>query len=270
MMSPKTTTTSLLVKSALRYVQPDHLGTPREVIDPTRDLAIWRWDLKGEAFGSTAPDQDPDKDGTAFVFDMRFPGQRYDALSGLNQNYFRDYEPGTGRYVQSDPLGLTAGASTYAYVSARPLQGVDSLGLADDFYLPTEVPETPELQAVRSRLQGLANRAEATVDATCGLRCALPWIRGTLIHSEFKRLVDTTCPASDYATEISYKGGIVVRYGAEDSSRADVVYSPIDRPKVVFDLKTGLAYLTWGQFNAYGKNLPLNTPVSVIRPEGVE
>ncbi|MDA8449214.1 hypothetical protein M4R23_07295 [Acidovorax sp. GBBC 3332] len=260
----------VLAKTTLRYVQPDHLGTPRAVIDPVRDVAIWRWDLKGEAFGATAPDQDPDKDGTVFVFDMRFPGQRYDALSGLNQNYFRDYEPGTGRYVQSDPLGLTAGASTYAYVSARPLQGVDSLGLADDFYLPTEVPETPELQAVRSRLQGLANRAEATVDATCGLRCALPWIRGTLIHSEFKRLVDTTCPASDYATEVSYKGGIVVRYGADDSSRADVVYGPIDRPKVVFDLKTGLAYLTWGQFNAYGKNLPPNTPVSVIRPEGAE
>ncbi len=95
------------------------------MIDPVRDVAIWRWDLKGEAFGTTAPDQDPDKDGTAFVFDMRFPGQRYDALSGLNQNYFRDYEPGTGRYVQSDPIGLEGGISTFSYVDSYPLNNYD-------------------------------------------------------------------------------------------------------------------------------------------------
>ncbi|WP_279363246.1 RHS repeat-associated core domain-containing protein [Xanthomonas sacchari] len=122
----------VLAKTALRYVQPDHLGTPRAVIDPVRDVAIWRWDLKGEAFGATAPDQDPDKDGTAFVFDMRYPGQRYDALSGLNQNYFRDYEPGTGRYVQSDPIGLWGGQSTYVYSVASPLKWTDRFGLACD------------------------------------------------------------------------------------------------------------------------------------------
>ncbi|MCW0403316.1 hypothetical protein NB689_000609 [Xanthomonas sacchari] len=119
----------VLAKTTLRYVQPDHLGTPRAVIDPVRDVAIWRWDLKGEAFGNTAPDQDPDKDGTAFVFDMRFPGQRYDALSGINQNYFRDYEPGTGRYVQSDPIGLEGGISAYSYVGADPASYLDPLGL---------------------------------------------------------------------------------------------------------------------------------------------
>jgi hypothetical protein len=51
----------------LYYVQPDALGTPRAVIDPTRGtqgLAVWRWDLAGEAFGADAPDQDPDGDET--------------------------------------------------------------------------------------------------------------------------------------------------------------------------------------------------------------
>ncbi|WP_420008376.1 RHS repeat-associated core domain-containing protein [Xanthomonas sacchari] len=119
----------VLAKTTLRYVQPDHLGTPRAVIDPVRDVAIWRWDLKGEAFGATAPDQDPDKDGAAFVFDMRFPGQRYDALSGLNQNYFRDYEPGTGRYVQSDPIGLQGGIGTFIYAQSRPASAIDFYGL---------------------------------------------------------------------------------------------------------------------------------------------
>ncbi|RMK76117.1 hypothetical protein IPC84_28670, partial [Pseudomonas aeruginosa] len=36
---------------------------------------------------------------------LRFPGQYYDAESGLHYNYFRDYDPETGRYVESDPIG---------------------------------------------------------------------------------------------------------------------------------------------------------------------
>jgi len=118
----------VLAKNSLRYVQPDHLGSPRAVIDPVRDVAIWKWDLKGEAFGNTPPDQDPDKDGTAFVFDMRFPGQRYDSATGFNQNYFRDYEPGAGRYGQSDPIGLAGGINSYAYVEGRAFSGLDPLG----------------------------------------------------------------------------------------------------------------------------------------------
>jgi RHS repeat-associated protein len=111
------------------YLETDHLGTPRVAIDPARDVAAWRWDLKGEAFGSTAPDEDPDRDGTAFVLDMRFPGQRYDAVTGLYYNYFRDYDSATGSYGQSDPAGLIGGIATYAYVSNDPIQQIDPLGL---------------------------------------------------------------------------------------------------------------------------------------------
>ncbi|HLK98603.1 MAG TPA: RHS repeat-associated core domain-containing protein, partial [Hymenobacter sp.] len=113
----------------LHYVEPDHLGTPRSIIDATRQQAIWTWDLKSEAFGNTAPDTDPDADGTPFIYDLRFPGQRYDAASGLNYNYFRDYEPGTGRYIESDPIGLRGGTSTYSYVAGRPLVLIDPSGL---------------------------------------------------------------------------------------------------------------------------------------------
>lgn len=112
----------------LHYIEPDHLGSPRVVIDPVRDVAVWNWSLKGEAFGNTAPDQDPDGDGAAFVFDMRFPGQRYDAASGLNQNYFRDYDAATGRYAQSDPIGLAGGMNSYAYVGSSPIQMTDPSG----------------------------------------------------------------------------------------------------------------------------------------------
>ena len=112
----------------LRYVEPDHLGTPRAVIDPVRDVAVWSWDAKSEVFGNSPPHQDPDADGTAFVLDMRFPGQRYDSATGLNYNYFRDYGMDAGRYAQSDPVGLDGGVSTYAYGLSSPLQNIDPTG----------------------------------------------------------------------------------------------------------------------------------------------
>ena len=118
-----------LAADKLYYVEPDHLGTPRVVIDPARNVAVWRWDLNGEAFGATAPNQDPDLDGTNFVFNLRYPGQRYDSATGLNYNYFRDYDPTTGRYVESDPIGLNGGISTYGYVGTSPLMWKDSSGL---------------------------------------------------------------------------------------------------------------------------------------------
>ena len=63
----------------------------------------------------------------------RFPGQ-YDILgNGLYYNYHRDYDPSLGRYIQSDPIGLSGGLNTYGYVGANPLMGVDPLGLADIF-----------------------------------------------------------------------------------------------------------------------------------------
>lgn len=115
---------------ALYYVQSDHLGTPRAIVDPSRNVAVWTWDAKSEVFGASAPNQDPDLDGTSLVFDMRFPGQRYDAATGLNQNYFRDYDTGVGRYAQADPTGLLGGINNYAYVGAAPLSFTDVYGLA--------------------------------------------------------------------------------------------------------------------------------------------
>jgi RHS repeat-associated protein len=60
---------------------------------------------------------------------MRFPGQRYDAATGLNYNYFRDYDAGSGRYVQSDPIGLAGGISTYGYAGGNSLLAKDPFGL---------------------------------------------------------------------------------------------------------------------------------------------
>jgi RHS repeat-associated protein len=109
------------------YVHTDHLSTPRMIEQPGTDQLVWRWDA--DPFGTAAPNENPAGLGT-FTYNLRFPGQYYQAEIGLNQNVFRDYDPLAGKYVESDPIGVRGGIDTYAYVGDNPLTFHDPSGLA--------------------------------------------------------------------------------------------------------------------------------------------
>ena len=104
----------------------DQLGTPRQVTDATQTV-VWRWD--STPFGDSTPDEDPDGDQQDFVLNLRFPGQYLDTESTLNYNYFRDYDPRNGRYIESDPIGMSGGLNTFAYVADNPILVFDISGL---------------------------------------------------------------------------------------------------------------------------------------------
>lgn len=112
----------------LYYIHPDHLGTPRLIADEA-GTTVWRWDNR-EPFGLSAPNEDADGNGQPLTFNLRFPGQYYDRETGTFYNYFRDYDPQTGRYIESDPIGLDGGINTYGYVGGNPLSVIDPEGLA--------------------------------------------------------------------------------------------------------------------------------------------
>jgi RHS repeat-associated protein len=108
------------------YIHADHLNTPRRISRPTDNMVMWQWEP--EPFGHALPNENPAGAGP-FVFNLRFPGQYFDAESGLFYNYFRDYDPSIGRYVQSDPIGLAGGINPYSYVGGNPISNTDPLGL---------------------------------------------------------------------------------------------------------------------------------------------
>jgi RHS repeat-associated protein len=119
------------------YIAPDHLGAPHQITDAGAN-AVWLWDH--DPFGNGTPL------GSSFTYNPRFPGQFFDQNAKLNYNFFRDYDPNTGRYIESDPIGLGGGVNTYGYVKGNPLNDIDPWGM-DTIGESSELPEIPDPSA---------------------------------------------------------------------------------------------------------------------------
>ncbi|MES2785274.1 MAG: RHS repeat-associated core domain-containing protein [Pseudomonadota bacterium] len=137
----------------------DHLGTPRLVTDGLKK-PVWQWLYS--AFGNNEPigvlmdarnvDRAPTKKpvlpraSEPLEMNLRFPGQYADAEAGVFQNWHREYSARTGRYVQSDPIGLAGGINTFGYVRGNPLGLTDPLGLAVKCKTVVKIPLIGDLQ----------------------------------------------------------------------------------------------------------------------------
>ncbi len=123
--TPATTTTS--------YVETDHLATPRLITNASRQK---RWTWESAPYGDTFPNENPQAKGV-YNYNLRFPGQYFDAETNHHYNHYRDYESTSGRYVQSDPIGIYGGMNTYLYGNADPLYYIDPYGLFGWADMPT-------------------------------------------------------------------------------------------------------------------------------------
>ncbi|MCF6264818.1 MAG: hypothetical protein L3J24_14695 [Xanthomonadales bacterium] len=115
-------------ENGIYNVHSDHLQTPKLMTDSNQEIV---WTNHMQAYGESNVDTDPDGNGNIVIMNMRFPGQYEDQESGLYQNYFRDYDPDIGRYVERDPSGLGKNLSLYAYALPNPLGYFDPLGLKE-------------------------------------------------------------------------------------------------------------------------------------------
>jgi RHS repeat-associated protein len=145
---------------ALYFIHTDHLNTPRLIASETGQTA-WQWE-NTDPFGANAPNENPSGLGT-FTCNLRLPGQYFDKETNLHYNYFRDYDPSIGRYIQSDPIGLRGGINTYAYANSNPLSFTDPDGRDPSGNKPSVPPPQQSaggssmVDAIRQRIQGNAN-----------------------------------------------------------------------------------------------------------------
>jgi RHS repeat-associated protein len=100
------------------FVRTDHIGRP---VFATNAAGTKVWTASYLPFGGV-------RTTTGTPPTARFPGQWFQSESGLHQNWMRDYDPTTGRYLQADPLGLVDGASVYGYAGQNPGRYADPTG----------------------------------------------------------------------------------------------------------------------------------------------
>ena len=110
----------------------NHLQTPKYALNNSQSVI---WKAEYQSYGKAVIDNDVDNNGTTFILNQRFPGQYSDDETGLYYNWNRSYNPETGRYTVSDPIGTNGGINLYAYSYGSPLNHFDPTGLVCEDWL---------------------------------------------------------------------------------------------------------------------------------------
>jgi RHS repeat-associated protein len=108
--------------SAVSYILNDQVGQPQKMLNAGGTVS---WHRVAGIFGDTVSQPV----GATAANPLRFPGQQFDPNMALHYNYFRDYDPATGRYLETDPIGLAGGVNLYEYVGGNPISRSDQRGL---------------------------------------------------------------------------------------------------------------------------------------------
>lgn len=109
------------VHSDTFFIHNTQIGAPELVTDSDQNVV---WKAAYDPYGKAEILE------SQIEQNIRLPGQYFDAETGNHYNFFRDYSSSTGRYMQSDPIGLAGGLATYQYAKGNPVVFLDPFGLS--------------------------------------------------------------------------------------------------------------------------------------------
>ena len=166
---------------------------------------------------------------SSVTYNLRFPGQYYQAETGLSQNWNRDYDPLTGKYLQSDPIGLLGGLNTYAYVDGDPLLADDPSGLVKCILFNRRSIWTANIVLGAAASQFPDRMGEVLVFAHANNRVVADDRRGDRIVNN-RQLLTPEELAKLLRTECNWKPGMPVTiYGCETAKGDDSFAEKLSR-----------------------------------------
>ena len=206
-------------------IQSDHLNTPRRLTQSDGQVA-WQWGYS--AFGDEQPTMAKNRFantslnqsfGTttvpAVTFNLRYPGQYFDQESNLHYNGHRSYDGKTGRYSQSDPIGLQGGWNKFGYSNQNPLSFTDPSGLLSssealahyrsgtgtaldmDFSeIPTAFVKATDFPAVKAATNSACFDSTSKIDDKTGFTSLVKWLTVGNIILRLQGTLTTKCDCS--------------------------------------------------------------------------
>ncbi|WP_175916699.1 MULTISPECIES: RHS repeat-associated core domain-containing protein [unclassified Burkholderia] len=133
--------------TSLAYYHCDQIGTPQELTDEAGELA---WSARYQAWGEAQEVISEAARKAGIANPLRFAGQYFDRETGLHYNRHRYYDPGSGRFVSKDPIGLAGGLNAFQY-APNPIEWIDPLGLSKYIPAPSSLPGFPDAVRVKPK-----------------------------------------------------------------------------------------------------------------------
>ncbi len=162
------------------FYQNDHLGSPQQMIASNGTVT---WQGEYDTFGKTHVLVEEK------VNPLRFAGQYFDQETGKHQNWNRYYDPNIGRYISSDPIGLSGGINHFGYAFANPNSYIDPDGLNPAVAAIAYIKCLAECEAFNLLMETLTKQC---IDSSCVTDCINPlnWFTYIKKAKKLKRIID--------------------------------------------------------------------------------